>query len=136
MKHITLEQAKQLKVDTILYHLQNKNADDSPQRWKVNGKVKLWKRHPERIQVPMKHGLRQCDYLTENDLEIVSLTPYWQRHFHLTSDALSFQRKKWKEGFKTQIEGYYGIGCPYTLVKWEVKKDSMPLQEICTPSSF
>lgn len=74
MKHITLEQAKELKVGTILYHLQNKNADDSPQRWRVNGKVKLWKRHPEKVQVPMKHGLRQCDYLTENDLDVVSLS--------------------------------------------------------------
>lgn len=121
MKHITLEQAKQLKIGTILYHLQNKNADDSPQRWRVNGNVKLWKRHPERIQVPMKHGLKQCDYLTEKDLNMVSLTPYWQKQFNFLSEAVSFQRKKSKEGFRTQREVHAGIGFPYSLIKWEVR---------------
>jgi hypothetical protein len=38
---ITLEQAKQLTQGTILYHAINRNADGTPQRWRVNGKVRL-----------------------------------------------------------------------------------------------
>lgn len=70
---ITLEQAKALKPGTILHHTENKNADGSPQRWRVNGKVKTWKRDPSRVQIPVKHGMRFFDYITEYDLELVSL---------------------------------------------------------------
>jgi len=70
---ITLQQAKDLKHGDILHHTVNKNADGTPQRWRVNGMVKRWKRNPDRIQVPLKHGLYRYDYLTENDLDIVSL---------------------------------------------------------------
>ena len=70
---ITLKQAKKLKHGDILHHTHNKNADGTPQRWKVNGKVKLWKRNPERIKVPLKYGLYRYDYLTENELDIVDL---------------------------------------------------------------
>jgi hypothetical protein len=72
-KMITLEQAKKLSVGTILYHVENKNADGTPQRWKVNGKVKTWKRSPERVKVPLKHGLYDYDYLTEDCLNLVVL---------------------------------------------------------------
>jgi len=70
---ITLEQAKGLRPGTILLHEKNKNSDGSPQRWKVNGMVKTWKRNPERIQVPLKYGLYRFGYLTEKDLDLVSL---------------------------------------------------------------
>ena len=70
---ITLAQAKELKHGDILHHTINKNADGTPQRWKVNGKVKTWKRDNTRVRVPVKHGLRNCDYLTEDGLNVVSL---------------------------------------------------------------
>jgi hypothetical protein len=91
MKSITLQQAKELKIGQVIYHRINTNADGSPQRWRVNGKVKTWKRYPEKVKVPIKNGLRNCDYLTENELHYVSLSD---------------------------------------------KKDSLPLQEVCMPSSF
>jgi len=71
---ITLEQAKELTGNDILYHVRNRNADGSPQRWRVNGQVKTWKRSPERVRVPIKHGLYSYDYLTEDDLDLVCLT--------------------------------------------------------------
>jgi hypothetical protein len=71
---ITLEQAKALKVGTMLYHTINKNADGTPQRWKVNGKVKTWKTKPDCVKVPVKHGLYTFGYVNEIDLEFVSLT--------------------------------------------------------------
>lgn len=72
---ITLEQAKGLKHGTVLYHVNHRNSDGTPQRWRVNGNVKTWKRSPERVQVPIKFGLRSCDYLTENELTLVCLDP-------------------------------------------------------------
>ena len=71
---ITLEQAKQLKHGQILYHVTNRNSDKTPQRWRVNGMVKTWKRNPDKVQVPLKYGLYGYDYLAENDLYLVCLT--------------------------------------------------------------
>ena len=65
---ITLEEAKQLKTGQILYHRSLRNADEGPQRWKVNGMVKTWKRSPDEIRVPIKRGLYEFDYLTEADV--------------------------------------------------------------------
>ena len=70
---ITLEQAKNLGYRDVLHHTINKNADGTPQRWRVNGKVKTWKRSPDRVKVPVKYGLYRYDYITENDLDLVDL---------------------------------------------------------------
>ena len=70
---ITVEQAKELYHGQILYHVQNRNADGSPQRWRVNGQVKRWKRDTDRVRVPIKHGLYNCDYLENDGLELVCL---------------------------------------------------------------
>ena len=71
---ITLEQAKSLKFGDILYSTLHKNADGTPQRWRVNGVVKVWKTRPDEVKVPVKRGLYSYDYLTHNDLDIVSLS--------------------------------------------------------------
>jgi hypothetical protein len=71
---ITLDQAKNLQVGQILYHVRHRNADGSPQRWKVNGQVKTWKRSPEQVQVPLKHGMYAYGTLTESDLDLVCMT--------------------------------------------------------------
>ena len=71
---ITLNEAKQLRVGDILYHTAHLNANGTSQRWKVNGMVKTWKRNSNRISIPVKHGLYLYDYITENDLHLVSLT--------------------------------------------------------------
>jgi len=72
-KTMTLNQAKQLRHGDIIHHNTNKNADGSCQRWRVNGKAKTWKRSPERVHVPLKHGRYAYDYLTEEYLETVHL---------------------------------------------------------------
>ena len=71
---ITLDQAKSLEYGTVLYHTEAKNADGSAQRWKVNGKPKVWKTRPGEVRVPIKHGLNSFGYLTEAGLSSVSLT--------------------------------------------------------------
>ena len=70
---ITLEQAKNLQHGNTLHHVTNKNADGTPQRWRVSGKVKRWKRDPNRIKIPLKYGLYVYDYLTNDNLELLSL---------------------------------------------------------------
>ena len=57
---ITLDEAKALRVGDILIDTLNK-------RWKVSGQVKRWVRNPDRIRVPLKHGLYAHDALTERD---------------------------------------------------------------------
>ena len=74
MEPITLEQAKELKIGTILYHKTAKNADGSPQRWKVFGKVEIWKRDSSKVSVPLKRGMYTFSHLTERNLYYFSLT--------------------------------------------------------------
>ena len=71
---ITRDQALGLFYRQELYHVTNTNADGSPQRWRVNGKVKTWKRSPERFEVPIKHGLCSYDYLDEDTAHLLCLT--------------------------------------------------------------
>ena len=60
---ITLEEAKQLQYGDYL-------IADNGKRWKVNGKVQRWKRSPDRIRVPLKHGLYAYDAITESDFPL------------------------------------------------------------------
>lgn len=68
---ITFEQAKSLKHGDVLHFRDSRNTDGSCARWRVNGKVKTWKRHPTQVKVPLKHGLRDHEYLTEGLLHLV-----------------------------------------------------------------
>lgn len=73
MTCITFDAAKKLRHGQILYHTILTNADGSPQKWRVNGKVKTWKKEPDRIEVPLKRGLKEYAILSERDLKLVSL---------------------------------------------------------------
>lgn len=70
---VTKKQAMDLSHGQVLHYLHNSNADGSPQRWRVNGVCKIWKRSPDRFQVPLKYGLYGYGYLDEtncNDFEV------------------------------------------------------------------
>lgn len=73
-KTITLEEAKNLSYRTVLHHVVERNADGTPQRWRVNGKPKTWKTRPDEVRVPLKYGLRGHGYLTEHDLDDFALS--------------------------------------------------------------
>lgn len=62
---ITLQEAKKLQHGDIL-------LDERGKRWKVNGRVQTWVRSPERVRVPLKHGLYSYGALTEGTLETVT----------------------------------------------------------------
>ena len=60
-------QALLLTHGRILRHVTLRNADNTPVRARVNGKIKLWKRKPDDYLLPMKHGLRDCFYITSQN---------------------------------------------------------------------
>lgn len=70
---VSVAQAKKLRFGQVLYHTRNRNADGTAQRWRVTGKVKTWKRNPNRVQVPIKHGLYTFDYITEYSCKYLTL---------------------------------------------------------------
>lgn len=69
LKPITLDEAKQLKYRDELYLRDMGKLS----KCRVNGQVKTWKRSPKKVQVPLKAGLYEFGYLTENNLERFSL---------------------------------------------------------------
>jgi hypothetical protein len=69
---ITFEQARHLSHGTVL-HTENCT------RWRVNGKPKTWKTMPDRIRIPVKHGLYSYDYVSEADLGRIHLEKDCQR---------------------------------------------------------
>jgi len=71
---LTLEQAKGLIYGQILYHVVNRNSKGKRQKWRVSGKPKTWKRYPEKVRVPIKHGLYHHDAIDELNLFFLSLT--------------------------------------------------------------
>lgn len=71
---ITFDQAKQLKHGQIIYYHACRNADGSPFRYRVNGKVQLKKQNPGFIRIPLKRGLYEYGYLENWSLVRFSLS--------------------------------------------------------------
>jgi hypothetical protein len=70
---VTLSQAKNLSHGQTLYIIGAFDSDGSPSRCRVSGAPKTWKRDAGRVQVPIKRGLRENGYLTENNLNDFTL---------------------------------------------------------------
>jgi hypothetical protein len=51
----------------IFHHLKLKNSDNSPVRCRVNCKCKTWVTRPDEFRLPVKYGLKDCFYLTQNN---------------------------------------------------------------------
>ena len=58
--------ALKLSIGQVILQVDASNADGTPKRWKVNGQVKTWKTRPDDFQVPLKHGLKGYDYLSQH----------------------------------------------------------------------
>ena len=63
--YVTRQNVERLGHGQVLYHIRDRNRDGSPARWRVNGRVKLWKTRPDEFQVPIKHGMYDFDYITQ-----------------------------------------------------------------------
>ena len=127
---ITLDQARGLYHGQELYCDTDRNSDGTPLVWRVNGKVKTWKRDTGRIEVPIKHGLYDFGYLTEKLLGLVHLsaedamgdsryqikvTSYSKTvHVHV-KDVLDHRHNRKVILTRTeQID--YVLSCPYSVV--------------------
>lgn len=62
---ITIEIARAARSGDVWYHTTRNNRDGTPLRARVNGQCKQWTKQPARFQLPMKHGLKHCFYITE-----------------------------------------------------------------------
>ncbi len=51
------------------------------QRWRVNGRIKLWKKSPNKFKLPIKHGYRSWAVLDE----------YNSGFFHIAAECPAFK---------------------------------------------
>lgn len=51
----------------VLIHRTERNADGTPVRMKINGKMKTWKTRPGCWMLPVKYGIRDCYYIGDWD---------------------------------------------------------------------
>lgn len=49
------------------YHRTLRNADGTAVRCRVNGECKTWRTRPLDYRLPVKHGLRDCFYITPSN---------------------------------------------------------------------
>jgi hypothetical protein len=70
---ITLDQAKKLVPGTVLF-LDTFNKQGKPHKCRVSGKPKVWVRSPNKVKVPVKAGLYENGYITEDTLDRYYLT--------------------------------------------------------------
>lgn len=62
------ETLARLPLGYTLEHVRATNADGTPLRCRINGKMKTWKTRPADFRLPVKYGLRQCFYITPENL--------------------------------------------------------------------
>lgn len=68
---LTIAKAKKLNLGDIVYEKNEHNSDGTNRRWKVTGKVKVWKRDKDRVKVPIKHGLYHHAYITKHNIDYI-----------------------------------------------------------------
>lgn len=61
--------ATSLTYRTTLHHSTLKNSDGTPLRCRVNGQCKIWKTRPDEFRLPVKHGLYDCFYITQDNAD-------------------------------------------------------------------
>ena len=66
---MTLTEAQALSPGQTLYHGVARNADGTPQRFRVTGRVRTWARDPGRVEIPTKRGMYETHTITEHDLK-------------------------------------------------------------------
>jgi len=81
---MTIEQAKQLRYHQEVHFGQCKvivgprgGETSKTETWRVSGQVKTWKRDPNRILIPIKHGLYDNYYIDQRNVA----------DFHLANDC-------------------------------------------------
>lgn len=57
-----------------LHHKTLKASDGEPVRCRVNGQCKTWKTRQDEFKLPVKYGLFQCFYITQDNANEWSIT--------------------------------------------------------------
>lgn len=70
---MTWEEARKLRIGDVVYHRTFRNADKTPQRWRINGKMQGSEKTGS-ARIPVKHGWRDYDYLTKANVHMVERT--------------------------------------------------------------
>ena len=65
---MTINDAKQLQYRDVVHF---GASGGKCANFRVNGKVRTWKRSPERVYVPLKHGLYAYGAITEHNLHLI-----------------------------------------------------------------
>jgi len=65
---ITKQMAVTCHHSQTFHHVSEKNSDGTPTRCRVNGACKVWKTRPDDFRLPVKHGLRNCFYITPDNM--------------------------------------------------------------------
>jgi len=73
---VTPEIAKHLHPSDVLHHNDHLACDGYHERWRVNGAPQVWVNQPDRVRVPLKHGLYDYAQLTETNCTNFHLAKY------------------------------------------------------------
>lgn len=98
---MTREEALQLRHNTWLYHrTRRQSGGQAAFRVRVVGKVRTWKRDPERIEIPIKHGIHN-DYgtVTASDLKDWFLT---EKEAFENNECVKNERKQIRRHLTTE----------------------------------
>jgi hypothetical protein len=68
---VTKEELAAMNGIGYLYHIHLKDSGGAPRLIRLNGKLKTWKTRPEQFRQPVKEGLYNGFYITEDNAE------YW-----------------------------------------------------------
>lgn len=58
-----------LKHGQILHHVTKLNRDNTPLRVRITGKVQTWKTRPGAFKIPVKYGLYESGYITQDNAD-------------------------------------------------------------------
>jgi len=67
-----------------LWHSRVSNKDGTPVRARINGKCIVWKTRPADFKLPVKHGLKDCFYITPANAHLWCLPDRWRIEQHYT----------------------------------------------------
>jgi hypothetical protein len=79
---ITIEQAMLLSHGDVIHQNDDENADGTCVRWRVSGKIKLWKTRPLEFRVPLKYGMYDNGEITHRNAHL----------FHMPKDGKEQER--------------------------------------------
>jgi len=69
---MNLDQAKKLRKGDQIHHIEYKNSDGTPQRYRITS-IKTWKTRPDQIRLGIGRGLYEHYYITEEELKFYDI---------------------------------------------------------------